>query len=159
MLSFVSIYSSVITESRRFEMEFLLGYMICLRTISFFSNWLQLVQSQCNFLICNTAEEMEYLEITLRRLLLLSNLNLPLNPSILDWAEENRSTSFVSRIKRTYKFLLIVLFKESNSCFNELIFKYRIFSNRSRGFYMFFVLFSAVSIRGQLLFEGGFYLP
>ena len=29
---------------------------------------------------------------------------------------------------------------------------YRIFSNRSRGFYMFFALFSAVSIRGRPLF-------
>ena len=36
---------------------------------------------------------------------------------------------------------------------------YRIFSNRSCGFYLFFVFFSAVSIWGPLLFEGGFYLP
>ena len=36
---------------------------------------------------------------------------------------------------------------------------YRIFSNRSHGFYLFFVFFSAVSIWGWLLFEGGFYLP
>ena len=35
---------------------------------------------------------------------------------------------------------------------------YRIFSNRSRGFYLFFVFFSAVSIWGRLLFEGSFYL-
>ena len=36
---------------------------------------------------------------------------------------------------------------------------YLIFSNRSRGFYLFFVFFSAVSIWGRLLFEGSFYLP
>ena len=35
----------------------------------------------------------------------------------------------------------------------QLKLKYRIFSNRSRGFYLFFVFFSAVSIWGRLLFE------
>ena len=49
-LPYVAIYSSIkeFKESKWFEMSFDVGYMIHLRTIYFFSNWFQLMQSQCN---------------------------------------------------------------------------------------------------------------
>lgn len=44
-----------------FKWSFFVGYMICLRNISFFSNWLRPVQYQCNIVIYKTTDKMEYL--------------------------------------------------------------------------------------------------
>ena len=91
--------------------SFFVDYTIRLRTISFLQidfNWysLNVTLPHANNWWDGISSRMYIRSPT--RLLLRSNLNGALNSSILNWAERNTSSSFVSQIKRISMFLPIV---------------------------------------------------
>ena len=86
----------------------------------FFLDRFQLLQCQCNIAIRKITEKIEYFQLLATHyknpppLLFLSNPNEALNPLFFNFAEGNKSSSFLSEIKRISMFLSIVFFEESN---------------------------------------------
>lgn len=98
-LSYLLMYSSIkaLKELGWFEMDFPMGYMMRIRTISIFFSlkWSQTIYSQCNVVPVK--------------------LNGALNPSTLNWAEGNESSGFISESKIISTFLPHDIFQRIKS--------------------------------------------